>query len=87
MITYDHGLTIAIWTVIMKKFIIIGLIFIFLGAAAGLLSPLFSGENVFASGFFFPIQGIQVTDPLALLVLGIGIIGLARLGRRKLLRP
>jgi hypothetical protein len=86
MINCDHGLTITIWTVIMKKFIIISCIFFFLGAAAAMWTSLLSGSSVFASGVSIPNPGFQIPEPLALLLLGLGIVGLARLGRKKFLK-
>ena len=81
------GLTVAEWKAIMKKIIAISLFLFSLAAIYNLAAPYFEKTMVFASGFFIPDPGIYFSEPIGLLVLGLGILGLARLGRKRFLKP
>ena len=69
-----------------KVIFIIGALIV-LATAAVLAAPSFGGTRVLGSGIFFPVPGVLISDPFGLLLLGLGIIGLARLGRKKYIRP
>ena len=70
----------------MKKIVTISL-FLFLSAAiVNLAAPYFERARVFASGISIPNPGIHISEPIGLLILGIGIIGLAKIGKICLLK-
>ena len=56
--------------------------------AVGILgTSYFERPHVLASGISFPGPGFSIPEPLGLIFLGAGIIVLARLGRKKFMRP
>jgi len=69
-----------------KVIFIIGALIV-LATAAVLAAPSFGGTRVLGSGISFPVPGVLISDTFGLLLLGLGIIGLARLGRKKYLDP
>ncbi len=71
----------------MKKIITIILFLLPFAALANLVAPYFESAKVFASGISLPNPGIYISEPVGLLLLGLGIIGLAKLGRKKFLKP
>jgi hypothetical protein len=71
----------------MKKIILRGLVlFLLLGVTIS-ISPYFEGARVLASGISFPGSQFSLSEPFGLLILGIGIVGLARIGRKRFLKP
>ena len=50
------------------------------------IAPNFEDARVLASGISFPVSQLSISEPLGLLILGVGIIGLARIGRKRFLK-
>ena len=70
----------------MKKISPLSLLFITLAGIVILSAPYFEGTHVLASGISFSGSQLSIPEPLGLVILGIGIVGLARLGRKRLLK-
>ena len=70
----------------MKKIVTISLFLFLLAAMVNLAAPYFERARVFASGISIPNPGIHISEPIGLLILGIGIIGLARIARKRILK-
>jgi len=70
----------------MKKIIPFSLFFITLVGIAILSAPYFEGNHVLASVISFPGSQSSISEPLGLVILGVGSVGLARLGRKRLLK-
>ena len=68
----------------MKKIIPLSLIIITLAGIVILSAPYFEGTHVLASGITFAGSQFSFSEPLGLITLGVGIAGLARLGRKRL---
>ncbi len=71
----------------MKKFIRHGLVLFLLLGGTIAISPFFEGARVMASGISFPGSQFAISEPFGLLILGVGIVGLARIGRKRFLKP
>jgi len=70
----------------MKKIATIILLFILLASIINLTFPYFERAKAFASGFSITNPGIYISEPIGLLIFGVGILGLARIGRKKFLK-
>jgi hypothetical protein len=86
MVFKTNGLTLAKRTMTMKKIITISLFLLLLAAMVNLAAPYFERAKVFASGVSIPNPGIFISEPIGLLILGVGIIGLARASRKIILK-
>ena len=71
----------------MKNIVRYGLILFLLFGGMFSLFPYFEGAGVLASGISFAGSQSSLSEPLGLLILGVGIIGLARIGRKRFLKP
>jgi hypothetical protein len=70
----------------MKTIIKSGLVLISLLAFTFSIAPYFQDARVLASGISLPVSQLSISEPLGLLILGVGIIGLARIGRKRFLK-
>jgi hypothetical protein len=70
----------------MKKIATIILLFILLASIINLASPYFERARAFASGFSITNPANYISEPMGLLIFGVGILGLARIGRKRLLK-
>ena len=71
----------------MEKIKVVGIALIALLAITILVAPHMGGARVSPSGISFPGSQFSLPESLGLSVLGVGIIGLARIGRKKFLKP
>ena len=86
MVFKTNSLTLAKRTMNMKKIITISLFLLLLAAMVNLAATYFERTKVFASGVSIPNPGIFISEPVGLLILGLGIIGLAKIGRNCFLK-
>jgi hypothetical protein len=70
----------------MKKIILACLAFIALATIGILSAPYVEGTRVLASSISISGSQFTIPEPVGLIILGVGIVGLARFGRKRLIK-